>query len=123
MAAPAKIGYIVLDASDPERLAEFWCSLLGVEVLDRLDEGRYLVLSIPDGDRPGIALQLVPEPKAGKNRMHLDLMVEDLDVATALVSELGGSWREPDETRELEGYRWRCMADPEGNEFDIVPRA
>ena len=22
-------------------------------------------------------------------------------------------------TRELEGFRWRCMADPEGNEFDI----
>ena len=25
----------------------------------------------------------------------------------------------PGRTRELEGFRWRCMADPEGNEFDI----
>ena len=23
-------------------------------------------------------------------------------------------------TRELDGYIWRVMADPEGNEFDIV---
>ena len=28
-------------------------------------------------------------------------------------------WLEAGTTRELEGFRWRCMADPEGNEFDI----
>jgi hypothetical protein len=32
---------------------------------------------------------------------------------------LGGRWLEPGNNRELEGFRWRCMADPEGNEFDI----
>jgi hypothetical protein len=32
----------------------------------------------------------------------------------------GGVWLDG-ETREIEGYRWRCMADPQGNEFDIVP--
>ena len=50
--------------------------------------------------------------KAGKNRLHLDQ-------ATAEVETLGGQWLEPGNPRELEGFRWRCMADPEGNEFDI----
>ena len=57
--------------------------------------------------------------KAGKNRLHLDPIVGDLDQATAEAETLGGRWLEPGNTRELEGFRWRCMADPEGNEFDI----
>ena len=63
--------------------------------------------------------QRVPEAKAGKNRLHLDLVVDDLGEATAEVEKLGGRWLEPGTTRELEGFRWRCMAGPEGNEFDI----
>ena len=57
-----------------------------------------------------------------KNRLHLDLLVDDLDAATAEIQELGGTWPEPGTTREVEGLRWRCLADPVGNEFDIVPR-
>lgn len=30
------------------------------------------------------------------------------------------TWLEPKITRDLEGFQWRCMADPQGNEFDIV---
>ena len=55
------------------------------------------------------------------NRLHVDLFAEDLDTATAEIEAMGGRWVEPGETRDLEGYQWRCMADPEGNEFDIVP--
>ena len=65
-----------------------------------------------------IGLQEVPEKKTGKNRVHLDFVVDDLDEATARVEELGGHWLDPRQTFELEGFRWRCMADPEGNEFD-----
>jgi len=45
--------------------------------------------------------------------------VADLDEATAEVESPGGRWLEPGSTRELEGFQWRAMADPEGNEFDI----
>jgi predicted enzyme related to lactoylglutathione lyase len=61
----------------------------------------------------------VTDTKVGKNRLHLDLIVEDLDAATAEVEALGGRWLESGNTRDLEGFRWRCMADPEGNEFDL----
>ena len=64
--------------------------------------------------------------KAKKSRLHLNLVVVDLDVATEEVERLGGSgWsREPGDTYLLEGFFWRCMAEPEGTEFDLdVPRA
>ncbi len=66
-----------------------------------------------------VGFQRVPEMKDEKNRVHLDLVVDGLDEATAEVEKLGGRWLEPGNTRELEGFRWRCMADPEGNEFDL----
>jgi predicted enzyme related to lactoylglutathione lyase len=115
---PAKIGYLVVDTVDPKRVAPFWCSLLAVEEDTTIGDGQFLVLS-PTEDGLTLGFQRVPEAKAGKNRLHLDLLVDDLDVATAEVEELGGRWLEPGTTRELEGFRWRCMADPEGNEFDI----
>jgi predicted enzyme related to lactoylglutathione lyase len=115
---PASVGYLVIDANDPERLARFWCGLLAVGVEATIGNGQFVVLSAA-GDGLTIGFQRVGEGKAGKNRLHLDLVVEDLDEATAEVETLGGRWLEPGSTRELEGFRWRCMADPEGNEFDI----
>ncbi len=115
---PAKVGYLVIDTVDPQRLAPFWCGLLAVRVDTTIGDGQFLVLS-PTEEGLTVAFQRVPEAKAGKNRLHLDLLVDDLKKATAEVEELGGRWLEPGNSRELEGFRWRCMADPEGNEFDI----
>jgi predicted enzyme related to lactoylglutathione lyase len=83
-----------------------------------IGDGEFLVLS-PTEDGLTVGFQRVAEDKAGKNRLHLDLVVDDLDEATAEVTALGGRWLEPGQVRELEGFQWRCMADPEGNEFDI----
>jgi predicted enzyme related to lactoylglutathione lyase len=115
---PASVGYLVIDANDPERLARFWSGLLDVEVETTIGDGQFVVLS-PADDGLTVGFQRVGEGKAGKNRLHLDLVVENLDQATAEVESLGGRWLEPGRTRELEGFVWRCMADPEGNEFDI----
>ena len=114
----ASVGYLVIDATDPERLAQFWCGLLDVRVDTTLGDGQFVVLSAAK-DGLTVGFQRVSEDKAGKNRLHLDLIVEDLDEATAEIETLGGRWLEPGNTRELEGFQWRCMADPEGNEFDI----
>jgi predicted enzyme related to lactoylglutathione lyase len=62
-------------------------------------------------------LQQVPEAKQGKNRMHLDLHVEDLESATARAVELGAS--QVDEHRRPT-FMWRVFQDPEGNEFCIA---
>ncbi len=114
----AAVGYLAIDSVDPDRLAPFWCGLLGVEVDTTIGQGQFLLLSATK-DGLTLGFQKVPEAKIVKNRVHLDLIVEDLEQATAEVQALGGRWLEPGNTRELEGFRWRCMADPEGNEFDI----
>ena len=119
---PASVGFLVIDSADPERLTPFWCALLGVELDSTFADGQYLILS-PTSDGLTITFQRVPEAKHGKNRLHLDLVVEDLDEFTAQIEVLGGRWLEPGTSRELEGFRWRVMADPEGNEFDILPRS
>jgi predicted enzyme related to lactoylglutathione lyase len=115
---PASIGYLVIDTTSPERLAAFWGSLLEVTVETTIGDGQFVVLS-PAKDGLTIGFQRVPDAKAGKNRLHIDLIVDDLDRATGEIETIGGCWLEPGTTRELEGFRWRCMADPDGNEFDI----
>ena len=109
-------AYIVLDTQDPEPLVDFYCKLQGIEVLLTLRDGQWTALT---ANREGLmlVLQQVPEAKSGKNRAHFDVVVDDLDDATARVEALGGRWLEPGKTHELEGFSWRCMADIEGNEF------
>lgn len=115
---PASVGYLVIDTPDPQRLAPFWCALLDVNVDATIGDGQFVVLSRAK-DGLTVGFQQVPDAKSGKNRLHLDLIVDDLDTATAEIEALGGRWLEPGQTRELEGFRWRLMADPDGNEFDI----
>ena len=83
-----------------------------------IGDGQFVVLT-PTKSGLTIGFQCVPEEKSGKNRLHLDLIVEDLERSTSEIEALGGRWLQPGTTHELEGFRWRCMADPEGNEFDI----
>ena len=66
---------------NPQRLAEFWGPALGYLNLGAF--GSYVAL-FPDG-RPGpkLLLQQVAEPKAVKNRMHLDIEAPDIEVEVA----------------------------------------
>jgi len=116
----AKLAYITIDTVDPEALAPFWARLLGVEIEGRVSDGEYVLLSPTGEGVPAVAFQRVPERKSGKARTHLDLEVEDLDEATREIEAEGGRWVEPGRTRSVGTFHWRCMVDPEGNEFDIV---
>lgn len=111
------IGDFVLDVSDLDRSAEFWSQVLGVEAVHRLEP--FLWLGSQVEAAPNLVLQRVPEPKTVKNRAHLDVHVGDVEAAVARVEELGGS-----RVREVvePGYRLWVMADPDGNEFCLVPR-
>ncbi len=75
-------------------------------------------LTDPAGERPRILLQRVPEPKAGKNRMHPDLRVTDMDAELARVTGLGATVvRGPFVD---DGWPTTVLADPEGNEFCLI---
>jgi predicted enzyme related to lactoylglutathione lyase len=109
------VSFITIDANDPERLAAFWGEVLGTEVADRVDGGRFVFLGRAEGTM--LCFQRVPEPKGGKNRVHLDVKVEDLEAATDRIVALGATWDGFD--RAIDDDRWRTLQDPEGNEFDI----
>jgi len=112
-------AHVVIDTQDPDRITPFWRGLLDVEVAFSEPESPFVALSPADGEWM-LVFQRVPEPKVGKNRLHLDVLVDDLDEATARAVALGGRWVEPGNTCESSrGLRWRCMADPEGNELCI----
>ena len=117
--AIGRLHWIVIDTVDPARIAPFWCALLGVRERGWFGED-YLMLTT-DGGAPPVAFQRVPEAKSVKNRLHVDLAVDDLDGAFAQIVAFGGS-AVSDILEMPGGYRWRVMADPEGNEFCIVPR-
>lgn len=117
--AIGRFHWIVIDTVDPARIAPFWCALLGVRERGWFGDD-YLMLTT-DGGAPPVAFQRVPEAKSVKNRLHVDLAVEDLDGAFAEIVASGGS-AVSDILEMPGGYRWRVMADPEGNEFCIVPR-
>ena len=109
------VSYVTIDANDPERLASFWGEVLGTDVGDRVDDGRFVFLGRADGTM--LCFQRVPEAKAGKNRVHLDVMVDDLEAATERLVALGATWDGFD--RAIGDDRWRTLQDPEDNEFDI----
>ena len=107
---------VVLDCSDPDRSAEFWCAVLGYRRHGQVASYRSIVPA-DDGPGPKLILQGVDEPKAAKNRVHLDVWCDDLDAEVRRFEALGAT--RLDEVHE-HGMRWIVLADPDGNEFCAV---
>lgn len=110
-----RFAHIVIDCRDPERVAAFWSGALGVPVQYRWHQ--YVMLRPTGEGHPGLAFQGVPEDKQGKNRVHLDLSVDDLDASQAAAEALGGRLLHE---HHQDGVTVRVMADPEGNELCLV---
>ncbi|WP_426566169.1 VOC family protein [Angustibacter sp. McL0619] len=111
---------VVIDSVDPSALAPFWAAALGYREAEAPPGYRALVPPERDG-RPVVLLQQVPEAKAGKNRVHLDVHPQDPHAHLAMLEGLGarrlGDWQ--DLVAEA-GVRWMVLADPEGNELCLV---
>jgi hypothetical protein len=140
---------LTIDANDPQSLARFWASALGYRAapptspqtswwqLYRARLGSEAAfgdrLFDPEGLRPPIWFQPVPESKAGKNRLHLDLYPTGRDLALSLEQRieiveakvadlitLGATVqrREREDDPDDPAY-FVVMHDPEGNEFCV----
>jgi predicted enzyme related to lactoylglutathione lyase len=109
---------VVLDCSDLDRSAAFWCGVLGYRA-EPSSPGRYQQLMPADGNGVELLLQQVTEPKVTKNRVHLDLRVPDLAAETARVMAIG-ALRVTDDPIEEYGWSWHVLADPDGNEFCVL---
>jgi hypothetical protein len=140
---------LTIDANDPCALARFWGQALGYQpmppkkpettwhahYLSRLGDNDDFDdrLFDPEGLKPPIWFQAVPEAKAGKNRLHLDLYptgrdnalpqeqrVETVEAKVAELVGLGASVqrRTRDDDPDDPVY-YVVMQDPEGNEFCV----
>lgn len=111
---------ICVDARDPQLVGRWWAELLGWRMTH--DDADEVVLEPPtgspqDGVSPDILFLRVPEDKAVKNRLHLDLRPDDQDVEVARAEELGAR---PIDVGQDDAATWVVLADPEGNEFCIL---
>ena len=133
---------VTFDCADPERVARFWCEVLGYEVpppppgfasWDEFDQslpaerqGSAFACSDPTGVGPRLFFQRVPEGKVVKNRVHLDVrvgtgLVGDERLA-ALESECArlvalGATRGTLLRADAFNESCQVMQDVEGNEF------
>lgn len=116
MSAAARFKDLCLDANDHQALADWWCKAIGYRRRDELEpEDDWtrpiewpVPIADPSGSGPVIWIVPVPEPKSGKNRMHLDVIGYTqalLGAGATLVRAKGGD------------IEWDVLADPEGNEF------
>ena len=105
---------LCLDAVDPQRVGTFWAAVLGREVEDAGQAdgiSRDVLLRTAADGGLNLYVNGVAEPKAGKNRMHLDVTMRDGRQVDELLSLGATIVTEPD------AEPWWVLADPEGNEF------
>jgi len=145
MAHPVQI---VIDAADPAAVAEFWAAALGYALdppppgfdswpaflaAQEVPEERWndaSAVSDPDRRGPRIFIQRVPEPKQGKNRLHLDIAVSGgpavplerrrptVDAEAERLVALGA--RKVRTSHGTFGEYFTVMHDVEGNEFCVT---
>ncbi|PXY21636.1 glyoxalase [Prauserella sp. PE36] len=109
-----QLGMVTIDCEDPHKLAAFWCEALGVEIAD--DYGEYVMLTSRTEGGVRLAMQRVPEPRTGKNRVHVDFGTDDREGEVARLVGLGATALAD---HEMPGLNWTVLADPEGNEFCV----
>ncbi|HEV3290760.1 MAG TPA: VOC family protein [Streptosporangiaceae bacterium] len=138
---------VVVDAADPHAQADWWAETLGWEVepsdpafIRRMIAECYATgddtkmhksqlvwkegaaINAPGGPasgHPRVLFLVVPEPKAVKNRLHLDVRAgaEKVAAEQARLTSRGATFLH----RGQQGpHTWVTMADPEGNEFCLT---
>lgn len=111
------LGSVVINTTDPDRLAPFWCELLGVGIARR--SGPWFIWLEPQHEGGiSVAFQKVNDPTEGRRRLHFDLSVKDPESVIERAIGLGARRLEDHTAGE---FSWTVMADPDGNEFCVAP--
>jgi len=115
-----RIQCLCIDTTDPARLAGFWQEALGWRRTD--EDADEVALEPPEGSAedgvvPDLLFLRVPEEKAGKNRLHLDLRPRDQAAEVARLEALGARRTDVGQGPDVS---WVVLADPDGNEFCVL---
>jgi predicted enzyme related to lactoylglutathione lyase len=111
---------VCVDCEDADALATFWAQVLGWERIYEDDEE--IDLAPPQGSpehglMPDLLFLPVPEGKAVKNRLHIDLRPDDRDAEVARIEGFGARRVDVGQGNDVS---WVVLADPEGNEFCVL---
>ena len=111
-----RIGSVVVDCNDLAAMLAFWQEALHYEPREAPEDG-WVVLRDPAGGDVNLGLQQVPEPRVGKNRLHLDLYTDDQAGEVDRLLALGATRypRTPDPDDDFV-----VLEDPEGNLFCVI---
>lgn len=117
-----RIENFSIDSTTPLETAQFWAQALGWRIdLEDADDDEVALQPPPDSPEAGVLPEIlflrVPETKAVKNRLHLDLRPDDQAAEVARLEALGA--RRVD-IGQGTSVTWVVMADPEGNEFCVL---
>ena len=115
---PSFIRNITFDCADPVLLADFWEAALGFTERNAHDDE--VLLAQKDWPFPRLSFQRVPEGKAGKNRVHLDITPADMSAEVERLTGLGATTVRLFPAEETGSIAWTVMRDPEGNEFCVT---
>ncbi|GAA3169011.1 VOC family protein [Planomonospora alba] len=118
-----RISELVIDSRDPERLAAFWCDVLGYVVLSRAESSVEIGPAGESfgGPQPTIVFNPADQPKTGKLRLHIDVSPTDRDQEAEL-ERLLAVGAKPADVGQTGEESWHVLADPEGNEFCLLRR-
>lgn len=115
-----RISELIIKCRDPQRLAAFWCEVLGFIVLDT-DDGAVEIGPREGfgGLQPTLVFSPTTEPERAKLRLHFDVNAVDRDQDAELQRLLALGAR-PADVGQTGEEPWHCLADPEGNEFCLL---
>ena len=109
---------VVVDCYDPRAMARFWGEAMDWTVREVTDD--HAVLRSAKGVGPYLEFLRTPDVKTVKNRVHLDLRPYPGDDQTAEVARLRALGATDIDVGQGDDVPWTCLADPEGNEFDVL---
>ena len=116
----SRIAVISIDAAQPRLVSDFWCRVLGWQVVE--EDASIISIAPQDGSWPTIDVVAVPEKKTVKNRLHFDVRADGTATADELERLLSLGARRTDVGQGADAT-WVVLCDPEGNEFCLLSRS
>jgi len=111
---PSSFYQLVVHCRDAHALARFWAAVLDQPILYETDDE--VIVAADKDSYPGLSFIPVPEAKAIKNRLHIDLDPDDYAAEVQRLLALGAR---PADVGQGD-VSWTVLTDPEGNEFCVL---
>jgi predicted enzyme related to lactoylglutathione lyase len=111
------VAMITFDSTDPDALAAWWAQAVA-GTATAVMPGEFVIVNWAG---PNLGFQRVDDLTPGKNRLHVDFGVPDIDAAVSRLVELGATETERHAipVPEADDFRWVVLADPAGNAFCV----